>query len=90
MSGGTTARLDIASLGTLVQRLFSVGLAPATCWNYCRFQVGRMIKEQGFTRKKVELRALQRSEEKRIEFMAEISLFNPDMLIWIDKTGSDR
>jgi hypothetical protein len=30
------------------------------------------------------------SEEKRIQFMAEVSVFNPDMLIWIDETGSDR
>ena len=34
--------------------------------------------------------ALQRSEQKRIEYMAEMSLFNPDMFIWIDETGSDR
>ena len=34
--------------------------------------------------------ALQRSEQKRIEFMAHISQYHPDMLIWIDETGSDR
>ena len=34
--------------------------------------------------------ALQRSEQKRIEYMAEMSLFNPDMFIWIDEIGSDR
>ena len=50
----------------------------------------RTIKEHGFTHKKVEVIALQRSEERRIEYMAEMSLFNPDMLIWIDETGSDR
>ena len=47
----------------------------------------RTIKEQGFTRKKVEAIALQRSEERRIEYMAEISLFRPDMLIWIMRLG---
>ena len=50
----------------------------------------RTIKEQRFTHKKVEVIALQRSEQRRIEYMAEISLFNPHMFIWIDKTGSDR
>lgn len=50
----------------------------------------RTIKEHGFTRKKVQLIAQQRSEEKRIEFMAEISMFNPDAFIWIDETGTDR
>ena len=34
--------------------------------------------------------ALQRNEQKRIEYMAEMSIFNPDMFIWIDKTESDR
>ncbi len=33
---------------------------------------------------------LQRSEELRIKFMAEISAFNPEMFIWIDETGTDR
>ena len=50
----------------------------------------RSIKQQGFTRKTVQYIALQQSESKRIEFMAEVSVFNPDMLIWIDETGSDR
>ena len=52
--------------------------------------VCRTISEHGFTHKKVEVIALQRSEQRRIEYMAEMSLFNPDMLIWIDETGSDK
>ena len=50
----------------------------------------RLIKEHGFTRKKVRTIALQRSEQLRIEFMAEISMYDPDMLLWIDETGSAR
>ena len=50
----------------------------------------RTIKQQGLTRKKVRTIALQQSETRRIQYMAEISLFHPDMLIWIDETGSDR
>ena len=34
--------------------------------------------------------ALQQSETKRIQFMSEISIYDPDMLIWIDETGSTR
>lgn len=49
----------------------------------------RAIKKQG-TRKKAQYIALQQSEVKRIEFMAEISAFDPNMLIGIDETGSDR
>ena len=50
----------------------------------------RTIRQQGFTNKKVETIALQRSEEKIIELMADISQYDPEMLIWIDETGSDR
>ena len=50
----------------------------------------RTIKQHGFTRKRVQYVALQQSEIKRIEFMAEVSAFDPNMLIWIDQTGSDR
>ena len=48
------------------------------------------IKEHGFTHRKVQTVALQMSEEKRVQYMADVSVFNPDMLIWIDETGSDR
>ena len=37
---------------------------------------------------KVESIALQRSEEKRIKFMADISHYDPEMLIRIDEMGS--
>ena len=50
----------------------------------------RTIKYHGFTRKKVQVIALQRSEELRLQYMAEISAFPPEMIIWIDETGSDR
>jgi len=33
--------------------------------------------------------AIQRSEEERTIFMAEISMYNPDMIIWLDETGCD-
>lgn len=50
----------------------------------------RTIKKQGFTRKKVQYIALQQSEIKRVEYMAEISAFDPSMFFWMDETGSDR
>ena len=49
----------------------------------------RTIKEHGFTRKKVQHIALQQSEDSRVKYMAEVSLFDPSMLIWINETGSD-
>ena len=39
---------------------------------------------------KVQSIALQQSEIKWIQFMSEISVYDPDMLIWIDETGSTR
>ena len=50
----------------------------------------RTVHRLGFTRKKVQQIAVQRSDELRPEFMAEISVFDPQMLVWVDETGSDR
>ena len=50
--------------------------------------ISRTIRQQGFTHMKVESIALQRSEEKRIKFMADISHYDPEMLIRIDEMGS--
>ena len=50
----------------------------------------RMIKEQGFTRKRVCRITLQQSKQLQIQFKAEISMYDPDILVWIDETGSAR
>ena len=34
--------------------------------------------------------ALQRSEEQRAKFVADVSRYDPSMLIWIDESGCDR
>ena len=34
--------------------------------------------------------AIQQSEQLQIQFMAEISMYDPDILVWIDETGSAR
>ena len=34
--------------------------------------------------------ALQRSDELRASFMAEITAYDPEMIIWIDESGCDR
>ena len=53
-------------------------------------QFCRTIHRHNFTHKKVQVIALQRSEEARIQFMAEVSAYNRDMFIWVDETRSDR
>ena len=44
----------------------------------------------GCTRQVIQQIAIQRSDEKRAEFMAEVSAYDPAMLIWIDESGCDR
>lgn len=66
----------IAYLNEVQDHLFQAWVSAST--------LCRTIREKEFTRKKVEFITLQQSEQR---FMAEISLFNPIMLIWIDETG---
>ena len=58
-------------------------------WVHCS-TICRTAKALGLTRQKMKREAIQRSEERRAEFMAEISAFSPDMLVFLDETGSDR
>ena len=48
------------------------------------------FKQQGFSRRKLTFRAQQQSEELRQKFMAEASVYEPQMLVFIDETGSDK
>ena len=50
----------------------------------------RAIKLMGFTRKTIHHIAVQQSELLRAEFMAQISVYNPEMIIWVDESGCDR
>ena len=50
----------------------------------------RTLQRLGMTRKKVSKVALQQSESMVCEFMAEISAFDPSMLLWLDERGSSR
>lgn len=50
----------------------------------------KTLKHMGCTRQKIQHIALQRSDECRARFMAEISMYDPSMFIWIDETGCDK
>ena len=50
----------------------------------------RTLKFMGCTRQVIQRIALQRSEEMRAKFMAEVSMYDPSMLVWIDESGCDR
>ena len=45
---------------------------------------------QGFTRQKMQLIAKQRDEILRSTFAAEVSVYNADMFVYLDETGTDR
>lgn len=44
----------------------------------------------GYTRQSMHHVAIQRSDMLRAKFMAEVSAYDPSMLIWLDETGCDR
>ena len=50
----------------------------------------RFLKESKFSRKKMRLVAIQQSEELRARYLAEVVLYDPSMLIFVDETGSNR
>ena len=50
----------------------------------------RTVHRLGMTRQKLRYVALQQSVDQRVIFMADISMFEPEMIVWLDETGSDR
>ena len=50
----------------------------------------RLLKESNFSRKKLELVALQRDEEIRFIYAADVNMFTQQSFIFLDETGSDR
>ena len=50
----------------------------------------RTLKFMGCSRQAMCHVALQRSDQLRAKFMAQISVYDPAMFIWLDETGCDR
>ena len=50
----------------------------------------RFLHNSGFTRQKLKIVALQRDEFLRQQFIVDVSVYNTDMLVFIDETGADR
>ena len=48
------------------------------------------LKQCGFTQKKIKHVALQRSEILRAKYVAEIDIYNPESLVFVDETGGER
>ena len=50
----------------------------------------RTLKSMGCTRQVIHHIAIQRSDEIRARYMAEISMYDPSMFVWLDESGCDR
>ncbi len=63
--------------------LFGSTVSTSTIWR-------TLHHKMGCSRQVVRYIASQQSELARAQFMAEISVYDPSMLIWIDESGCDR
>lgn len=60
-----------------------------SCWVDAS-TICRTVHRLGMTRQHIMHVSLLRSEVKQAEFWAEISAFEPSMMLWVDETGCDR
>ena len=72
-------------LRKIASELLDTTGADVSLSTICRF-----LKRIGFTRQRLKLAALQREDFLRSQFASDISIYNPEMLIFLDETGSDQ
>ena len=65
-----------------LQEMFGVIVSPST--------ICRTLKKIGYSRRVIQDIAIQYSDQLRAKFMADITAFDPDMIIWIDESGCDK
>ena len=50
----------------------------------------RFLHRVGFTRQKLKVVAKKRDEDLRAQFACDVAMYKPEMLVFLDETGSDR
>ena len=50
----------------------------------------RFLQRVNFSRQKLKMVAKQRDEELRAQFACDVNMYDPEMLVFLDETGSDR
>ena len=65
-------------------------LIEATGVDVSTSAICRCLKKVGFSRQRMKLIAIQRDDSLRAQFVSDVSLYEPEMLIFVDETGSDR
>lgn len=67
---------------TKLENLFGARVSTAT--------ICRTLRFMGCSRQVMRRVAIQRSDALRARFMADISIYDPNMFVWLDETGCDR
>ena len=65
-------------------------LLMLTGTDVCTASICNILHKNSFSHKKLAFRAEQRSEELRLKFMAEMTAYEPEMLVFVDETGTDK
>jgi len=74
--------LQLGEICQKVHQVFQIQVSPST--------ICRLLYRHGFTRRKIQQVAQQRSSNYRGKFMATMLMFDADKIVWIDETGCDR
>lgn len=72
-------------LHEIQKELETILLLEVSLSTICRF-----LQESGFTRQRLYTTALQRDEFLRQQYISDVSVYSPEMLVFIDETGMDR
>ena len=78
----THPRIFLFEIKDMLQEHFGVLVSEIT--------ILRALKSMGCTRQVIRQIPIQRLEMMRAKFMAEISVYDPSMLVWLDESGCDR
>ena len=72
-------------LKEIQQDLYDTTATEISLSAICRF-----LQRVGFSRQKLKLVAKQRDEDLRAQFAYDVAMYKPEMLIFLDETGSDK
>ena len=71
----------LSEIQTELQQTLLISVSISTI---CKF-----LKKNGFTRQKLRITALQRDECLRQKYVVDMSVYSPEMLVFVDETGAD-
>jgi len=72
----------LAEIQSKLEDMYNVHCSIAT--------ICRTLKFMGCSRQVIQKIDLHRSDDCRAEFMAKVSMYEPEMLVWIDESGCDK